>query len=238
MLYRLNLEEMEGRWIAYVASLPGCFASAATFSTAMALAPQAISDYLAWLHAHGEAITPHELATEMGELHRAWNSEPDYEVNAFFATDHAPLTADEITRALRLLEWTRVDLFTALDGVSPTDLTRELEPGWSLQRILRHVANSEWWYLDRLGLSSGSLNELPEDWGARLAYTRARLREVLPTLAGDKRLLEKQFELWSPRKLLRRALWHERDHTAHSREFRRRLASPTPSQSQTQEGSP
>jgi predicted RNase H-like HicB family nuclease len=227
MLYRLNLEEMEGRWIAYVASLPGCFASADTFSAALALAPQAIADYLAWLHGHGEAIAPHELATEMGELHRAWNSGPDYEVNAFFATDRAPLTSSEITRALRLLAWTRVDLLAAIEGISADDLVHEVEPGWSIRRILQHIGGSEWWYLDRLGLAFPKA-EVPEDPFVRLERVRAHFRSVLPSLAGVDKLAAPEMELWSPRKMLRRALWHERDHTAHIRQFRRRLASVTP----------
>ena len=55
MLYHLNLEEMEGRWIAHVTALPGCFASDADQGAAVANAPPAIADYRAWLRAHGEA---------------------------------------------------------------------------------------------------------------------------------------------------------------------------------------
>jgi hypothetical protein len=32
------------------------------------------------------------------------------------------------------------------------------------------------------------------------------------------------FEFWSPRKLLRRAVWHERDHTTHIRRLAGMLA--------------
>jgi hypothetical protein len=49
---------------------------------------------------------------------------------------------------------------------------------------------------------------------------RARLVDVLPGLSGDEQVVARQGELWSPRKLARRALWHERDHAAHIRQVR------------------
>jgi len=48
---------------------------------------------------------------------------------------------------------------------------------------------------------------------------RARLLEVLPSLVGVEQVVGRRGELWSPRKLLRRALWHERDHAEHIRKL-------------------
>jgi uncharacterized damage-inducible protein DinB len=222
MPYHLNLEEMAGRWIAYASALPGCFAGDVDQGAALSKAPQAIADYFAWLRAHGEAVPGEPLRTEVAEIHRAWNAEPDYEVNAFFAADRSPLTRDEIARALRLQEWSRADLLAAVAGLSPDDLARAVEDGWSIRRILQHVGGAEWWYLDRLGLAFPQA-EVPEEAFVRLEKVRAHFRLVLPTLAGDERLAEPDHELWSPRKMLRRALWHERDHTAHVLQFRARL---------------
>ena len=44
---------------------------------------------------------------------------------------------------------------------------------------------------------------------------RERLEQVLPGLAGNSQVRGVDGELWSPRKLLRYALWHERDHVRH-----------------------
>jgi len=222
VLYHLNLEEMEGRWIAFVAELPGCFASDADQTVALAKAPYAVADYWGWLRAHGEAVPDEPIQTRVDEVHRAWNSEPDYEVNAFFAADRPPLIPDEIARALRLQEWSHADLLASVAGLSPDDLAREIEEGWSIRRILQHVGGAEWWYLDRLGLAFPQA-EVSEDAFVRLEKVRAHFRRVLPSLAGDARLAEPDHELWSPRKMLRRALWHERDHTDHILQFRRRL---------------
>jgi hypothetical protein len=42
---------------------------------------------------------------------------------------------------------------------------------------------------------------------------REQFAEVLPKLVGDERIVTRVSEPWSARKILRRALWHERDHT-------------------------
>jgi hypothetical protein len=44
---------------------------------------------------------------------------------------------------------------------------------------------------------------------------RAHLISALPDLAASNAVVGIDGEFWSPRKLLRRAVWHERDHTAH-----------------------
>jgi hypothetical protein len=38
---------------------------------------------------------------------------------------------------------------------------------------------------------------------------------MLPTLEGMKQVFGVDGEFWSPRKVLRRALWHEKDHVEH-----------------------
>lgn len=102
-------------------------------------------------------------------------------------------TAADVEEALWLLEQTRRDLLAALDGVPEEALTR-LVPGQkfgSISGVLEHVAEAERFYLSRLD------------------------RGVLPGLAGDGRVVERRGELWSARKVVRRALWHECDHTGH-----------------------
>jgi len=44
---------------------------------------------------------------------------------------------------------------------------------------------------------------------------RASFTDLLPKLEGVKKVLGVDGEFWSPRKVLRRALWHERDHVEH-----------------------
>lgn len=220
MVYRVNLEELEGQWIAHVADLPGCFAVGRTFSAALAQTSTAIANYLAWLHTHGEAIDPHEVTPELGEVHRAWSTPGGGEANAFFATDRVPLTMGEITRLSQLLEWTRADLLAVVQEVKPAELTQAVENQWAIRDILNHLGRGERWYLDRLDLAGDSP---PPEVMEQLRVVRARLQRLMPSFANVDRVVVKDLELWSPRKLLRRALWHERDHTAHIRQFLRRL---------------
>jgi hypothetical protein len=46
-----------------------------------------------------------------------------------------------------------------------------------------------------------------------------RLTSLLPKLVGVNKVLGLGGKIWSPRKALRRALWHERDHTEHIRKL-------------------
>jgi uncharacterized damage-inducible protein DinB len=130
------------------------------------------------------------------------------------------LTEDDVERGLRLLEWSREDLLASVDGLSDADLDVHL-PGqrWSIRGVLGHVAGADWWYLDRLGLAFPRAL-VPADAFERLRVVRAHLRDVLPELVGSRQVVGVDGEFWSPRKLLRRAAWHERDHTGHIWELR------------------
>jgi hypothetical protein len=66
-----------------------------------------------------------------------------------------------------------------------------------------------------LGLVSESREDMPKDAITRLAWVREKLMAALPALAGKDLVLGKEGEFWSPRKLLRRTLWHEIDHQRH-----------------------
>jgi hypothetical protein len=148
-------------------------------------------------------------------------ADPDYTINAFFASDAAPLTAKEVDQAARLFQWNRQEQRAALDGLSPTQLEQPIENGWSIMRILHHIGRAEWWYLTRLDLTPNA--PAPETWDGLQDIGRRRLLAVLPRLVGDSRIVLKDAEVWSPRKMLRRALWHEPDHTQHIVQFRSQI---------------
>ncbi|HUV26371.1 MAG TPA: hypothetical protein VMW34_03300 [Anaerolineales bacterium] len=78
--------------------------------------------------------------------------------------------------------------------------------------ILNHVGNADWWYLDRLGLAFPR-DELPAESGERLIKIRDHMLAVLPNLVDSTLVVGMDGEFWSPRKVMRRAVWHERDHT-------------------------
>lgn len=225
MRYSVSLEEVEGRWVAFVPALPGCFVSEATREAAVSALPAGLRDYTLWRRGRGDqTITlDAEPQLDIDEIVREWPdpAHPDYVVSAFFAADAPPLAAHDIDLGLLLLDWSYAGLLAAGD-VPSSALTQKVEDNWSIAGILSHCSRAEWWYLDRLGLAPDRASE-PFTWQERLLLAHSQLMRVLPQLQDDTRIEFKSAELWSPRKLLRRALWHERDHTQHIHQFRARL---------------
>ncbi len=218
----------EGRSQAWALKHPGCFAYGADGSSALKAVPQAIQSYRLWIAAH----TPESWFTGEDETYtllETWECysvdenyevvQDGYEVNAWFRHDWKPLSSEDVRRGLLLLEWGREDLLQVTEGLS-TEVLNRTYPGerWSIAGILNHIGGAEWWYLDRLGLAFPR-SDVPEEPFKRLEVVRSKLVEVLPQLIDARKVIGAYSELWSPRKLLRRAVWHEYDHIAHIRKL-------------------
>jgi len=220
MPYHLGVEDMEpNHWIAWVFDLPGCYSSAQTQDGAVLLAPARIAEFFDWRARRGRPspLADENIQTQVLEVFHAYpdQADPDYIVNAFFNEDRRPLTPDEIDDALWLLQQTRADLLAAIEPVTPSRRKQRI-PGderfKTINGILRHVAWAEWWYFDRLGLAFAR-QDMPRDPAAALEKVRAHTIATLPTLVGKTQVVERSSERWSARKVVRRAVWHERDHT-------------------------
>lgn len=222
MRCRVAVEDIEpNRWIAWMLDLPGCFSSARTESDAIARGPECIATYFSWLTFHDSSLPmpSARFETQIAETFRSFPSleKPDYIVNALFEDDRRPLAYRDIEASLRLLEWTHRDLLAAVQGATQEQLHAPLphEIGGSVAGVLRHVAGAENWYLEQLGLAVGR-EQLTEEPSSMLRIVRANTRARLADLQGDERVLRGDGgELWSGRKVVRRALWHERAHTQH-----------------------
>lgn len=230
MIYRVGIENNnEGyRTVAWAVEHPGCYAYGRDADSALLALAETIPDYLAWIDAHEPSWLPAEKI-ELS-IEDTWNDfeinesfervEKDgYAVEPFFLYDWRPLTAVDIERGLKLLSWTRADLLAVVAGLT-NEQRDEQRPDerWSINGILGHVGGAEWWYLDRLGLAFPREN-VPRDPMERLVKARMHLVKVLPTLEGSTQVVGVDGEFWSPRKLLRRAVWHEHDHTTHIRKL-------------------
>ena len=74
---------------------------------------------------------------------------------------------------------------------------------WSIRGILKHVANRGWWYLDRPG--PGRRAEDAADGSHRSVWPGCASSLKQDSRAdGQRQVLGKEGEFWSPRKLLRR----------------------------------
>jgi predicted RNase H-like HicB family nuclease len=219
MIYRVAVEDIEpDHWVGWVLDLPGCFSAASSEAEAITQAPAAIDAYYAWLARHDTALPvaagPAEV--RVAEIFYAFSrpDEPDYLVNAFFADDRRPLSYWEVAGGLRLLAWTRQELEQVIRQATPEQLAG------SAGGLLNHISTAENWYFSRLGLALDR-ERLPAGPVERLVAVRDNSRSQLGQLTGDERVTQLKGEQWSARKVLRRTLWHEQDHT---RQLRRLLA--------------
>jgi hypothetical protein len=159
----------------------------------------------------------------VSEVIRAWNYENGEEVNAFFACDRPPLLTEEIREIEGLLNASRIDFNKSIAEVDFSDLDTQLpEERWSIRGVIEHVARAENWYLDRVGLALPS-DQLPADIMELLAGVRNQSMKMLPELVKRTGVVTLAGETWSSRKVVRRMLWHERDHNEHVHKMRMAL---------------
>ena len=219
MIFHLALEDVEpDHWIAWVLELPACFSPAQTQEQAIARAPARIAAHFEWLASRGRPspLAGERIETQVAEVFHSFESEPEYIVNAFFEADRRPLAREDVDKGLWLLDCTRRDLMGVVQQIPVERLNQPIsgEVQASVAGILRHIGIAEWWYFDRLGLAFPR-EEWPPDPFALLEKVRAQTTARLPGLIGNTRVVERVGEKWSGPKVLRRALWHERDHTEH-----------------------
>jgi hypothetical protein len=233
MIFQVGIENNnEGRSIAWALEHPGCYAYGMKGEAAAANLEGALDAYAGWILRH-QPETWLTFARDEIEIviNGTWDvyfinddfdkiSEADgYSVESFFPYDWKPLTAVDIERALKMLAWSRADLLKTVKGLRPEKLDQTYpNERWSINGILGHVGGAEWWYMERLGVAFPK-DDVPKEPLERLEKVRAFFVETLPKLEGVKQAVGVDGEFWSPRKILRRALWHEKDHTGHIRKL-------------------
>ena len=218
-LYKVCLEvASDGTCMAHVPELAGCFAVGSTREEALERLRRAITEYLTWLAALGETGAPSaetaEVEIEVAEEVATAGSYPRQpsEPLAFFAADEEPLSYHDLQTAVRLLERGRRDLLEFLQGVPDDLLHWQPRPDeWSIAETLLHMAYAEASYIARLEEHSEP-TPFPQLTAIRSwAYHRlGRLTE--PELS---RVTSHRGQKWSARKVLRRFLEHDREHTTY-----------------------
>ncbi len=215
------IEDMEpNHFVAWVLDLPGCFSSSTSSEQAIAQTPEQIAVYFRWLHTHDPniPIPSQPFSFQVVERFSAFVSsdDPDYLVNAFFDDDKRPLTFWDVVIGQRILEWSHEDLIHLIHPVISDQTKRmpAIPPIEKIEQILTHLAQAENWYFGHLDCQL-NWSDLPEESIAKLDAIRNNTYEQLMILIGDERIITNSGEKWSARKILRRTIWHERDHTQH-----------------------
>jgi hypothetical protein len=232
MQIRIGLENnIEGRTLAWALDYPGCFAYGTDETEALVRLPRALLEYEVWIKDHTTDfwVDLKDMDMRVVEsfetfcIDENYNRVPDgqgYEINAWFIDDWRPLTDVEIERGLKIFHWQREELLAGLTTLDPEILEKDF-PGqrWNILGIAKHIANAELWYLSRLDLTDLSHKDLSADPKARLGQTAALIDRVFPKFINEVNVTGIEGEFWSYRKILRRILWHQRDHMEHIKEL-------------------
>jgi predicted RNase H-like HicB family nuclease len=224
VLYELFLEsgpQHRKTWV-FVPSLPGCVAVGPTTVAAIEISKSAIAARLGFLRRHGDHqadAEPIEVVVAEHVIERQLLGFGQQ----FFAPDGEPLTQDEASRRLRWADWSREDLVAAARAQSEPLTVKPAAGGRSTAAILSHVAGAEWAYasatLGTLPGGSAAIKTIEEagdqPWEALVAE-RAALMARLRAMTPDDltRVVERGGKpRWTARRMLRRLLEHESEHT-------------------------
>lgn len=217
----LYLEDIAGDWYGWIEMFPGAFSQGTTIQEATGKAPVAFVEYLHWLREHGELpparlndLTSATIRIEVIQTHSPHVTDLGDEVHGFFKPDERPVDEEDLTRYLRLLGHARNDLRTALRALPPDQWNAAPFGGKSVSWILRHLATIDQFHLERLHIETIPLEQAEPL--ARVEAARDEFERGIWAFPAHKRgeIFTVDGEKWSLRKVLRRALWHERYHAA------------------------
>ena len=217
-ILRSGIENLESDcWVLSVFDLIGCYSSGRSEEEAVAQAGRRVRQYFEWLGKKDGNPAMFEESIQVVAAERfetyPWPKDPALPVHAFFEDDARPLRPWDLDIARRLLEWSREDFLHLAGSLLPDSLVQmENIPHWNtLDGLMGHIWETEITVLKRMGVMVDAA-EMPGDAIGRLQVVRAKFQEMLPQWAEQDLSVEEFGEKWSPRKALRRVLWHERDH--------------------------
>jgi predicted RNase H-like HicB family nuclease len=210
---RAGMEEMEPEcWVLSVFDLIGCFSSGRSEEEAAALAERRVRGYFEWLGKKDGNPAPFEDAVRVEIVERFQSGprteSPSQNIRAFYEDDSRPLRPWDLDMGLRILDWNRQDLLRLISKPPPDPKAENIAKRFGM---LVHLAEEENKILAGLGAAVES-SAMPDDPLGKIQTVRLKFRGMLPARIESQGIVEVRGEKWSPRKALRRALWHERDH--------------------------
>ena len=220
MSYDTYLEVFpDGTVLAQVLDMLGCFAKGMSEAEVAIRLQMAVPDYFRWLSMQ-DADTP----TMSGEVELIVRERVPvtmhglHEVRAFFTPDADPLTEDDLGWGLALMSYAHIDLMRYVTPLDAATLDWQSNAdSWSIRQIIDHLAQMETWIATRLDAQPQVpiITELPGDTVQRYdkIHERAMHRYSNAAPAQRELIAEHNTERWSMRKMLRRSILHEREHT-------------------------
>lgn len=230
MRIRIGLEKYpDEQVIAYALDFPGGFASGADDAEVMMRLPLNLLKYEVWIKDHTESpwIDLQDMDFSVEEVFHVHYMDEHLrpalegtEVNAFFRDDWHVLDKLETQRATKIFKWQREELLAGISTLSDDILQRQFpEQRWNIYGILKHIANAEAWYLDRLEFNHPTKDEMLKGPVERLQQMQNYVEDAFGLCVNNAKVVGKDGEIWSCRKLIRRTLWHQRDHIEHIKQL-------------------
>ncbi|MGB4596283.1 MAG: DinB family protein [Anaerolineaceae bacterium] len=225
MFIRLGLEIgfENKRILCWGLDYPGCFTYGTDTAEALLKFPQTLLKHASWVALHTDQpwieLTDMDFGVvETFNVHNVQTDENSYEVNAFFKDDLRPLSENEVNHALMLHQWQQEELLAGVETL-PEHFVNQFFPGqlWNVKGIVSHIARAEKFYLNCLKMPSP--DSTATDPFDLLDQQFQAVQNTLPGLVDLERQTSYMTETWSPRKFVRRLLWHQRDHIGHIREL-------------------
>ena len=223
MEYDLYLESGPKRrkTMVHVLDLLGCFAVGPTTEQAIEAAPDAIRSYLAFLRRHDEDVPDsHEPIRVRAAQHITKGTFLGMgSPTIIFDGEKEPLSANDMEKYLRWLDWARGELIDLVGRLSEDEFTASQPGRRSIKEILRHIGQVEQWYLKNLG----GLDKVKRCSNVleKLTLVREAVHRRLRSLTDEERakvfLAPGPFsspvgDPWTVRKCLRRCLEHQWEH--------------------------
>ena len=210
-------------WMAHVLEKPGCIWINSDKDRLVSEGPEAIRLYKLWLERNGEPKSNKNYyeKLEIAAVHEI----PGFGVSgvnvALFNPDYSPISSEEILRVIRILGYARRELLEIVTSLPVQALDWQPPEGErTLRQNLEHVRDSQGYYLSRLlgkeNVESKMSRAQPKGTMESLNWMQENTIRILlewpTTLYGGVYQAEKPLENWTPRKMLRRILEHEREH--------------------------
>ncbi len=208
---------------AFVPDCPGCWVYGRTRERALKKVRVAIKQWFDWLEEHGENYpeAKRKFKIEVVESMAVdYNPVKAGKPEPLFWSGVLPVNRDDIKRTIRLMNYSRQDLFDLVSNLTKEQLDFK-PPGKprSIRNCLKHLAYVEWWYVNRLNIEMPE--KFPRDLFGLMNHIRELVIGVLEKFPREKmrgvyqplRYKSPTCDLWTARKVLRRLVDHERIHT-------------------------
>jgi predicted RNase H-like HicB family nuclease len=225
MVYKIHLQvKRTCQTHAHVPALPGCNWVAASPEEACQQAEVEIRRHLDWLHRYGSDVPPCSEAITPVVVQKHMSTAREGYLVGFFDCDLEPVQREEIPGFLALMSFAREELLALTQALPEALLSWQPGPKeWSIAEVLRHVAGVQRYYLTRIIYPDLVPIQQPfrSVW-KRLASMQALSTQLLMELSGEQLsavVAASSGELWTARKVFRRFIEHEREHTFHIQEI-------------------